>query len=72
MPASIIIIRPTLSEPGFGIRTGTALFSDGVSARFQVLNADPPAVTHSRQRAMPEHERAIEEWLADQGGPEAA
>ena len=72
MPVSVIRIRPTLSERGFGIRTGTALFSDGVSARFRVLNPDPPAVRILGDEPMPEHERAIEAWLAEQGGPEAA
>jgi len=58
MPVSVIRIRPTLSERGFGIRTGTALFSDGVSARFRVLNPDPPAARILGDKPMPEHERA--------------
>ena len=71
MPVIVTMIRPAISERGFGIRTGTALFSDGVSARFHVLNPDPPAVRILGDEPMPEHERAIEAWLAEQGGPAA-
>ena len=72
MSVTVTMIRQAISERGFGIRTGTALFSDGLSARFHVLNPDPPAVRILGDEAMPEHERAVEAWLANQAGPAAA
>jgi hypothetical protein len=51
--------------PGFCRVIGEALFSDGLNAPFRVLSRDPVGVRVVADEPLPQHERAIEAWLAE-------
>jgi hypothetical protein len=54
-----------LATRRIGIELGEALFSDGLTARFRVLCRDPVSVRVVADEPMPQHERAVEAWLAE-------
>jgi hypothetical protein len=43
---------------------GEALFNDGTTARFLVMNLDPIVVHMLYDKLMPAHDRAVQAWLA--------
>jgi hypothetical protein len=65
-------VQPVLTTRHVGIKVGEALFSDGLVARFRVLSRDPVSVHVLGDQALPAHERAVVEWLAQQHSPVAA
>lgn len=70
-PISVVRVYPLLATR-LGIKVGQALFSDGLVARFRVLSRDPIAVQLIGDKPLPEHERAVVEWLAKRPGETAA
>jgi hypothetical protein len=63
MTISVVRVRPLVASRRLGIKNGEALFSDALTARFGVLSRDPCAVQLVTEIPVPEHERALTEWL---------
>ena len=72
VPISVVRVQPVLATRHLGIKIGEALFSDGLVARFRILNRDPPAVHVIGDEARPDHERAVVAWLGERHTPAAA
>ena len=66
MPLAVHVARvqPVLATRHPGIKLGEALFSDGLTARFLVMNLDPIVVHLLSDKLMPAHVRAVQAWLA--------
>ena len=62
---SVVRVYPIVATGYLGLKLGEALFSDGQRLRFRVLSRDPCCTVRLLSPApLPDHQRAIEDWLA--------
>jgi hypothetical protein len=67
----VLMMRPVLTAKRRGIVVGDAYMSDGQTLRFRVLAIDPVAVRLVGEE-LPEHQAAIEAFIAEHRAPRAA
>jgi hypothetical protein len=65
-------VRPVITAKRRGIVIGDAHFADHRVLRFRVTGLDPVAVQLIPDEALPQHQAAIEAWIAASRGDQAA
>jgi len=65
-------VRPVITAKRRGIVIGDAHFADHRVLRFRVIGLDPVDVQLISDEALPQHQTAIEAWIAASRGDQAA